>query len=279
MHRAHLARISVCRTGLVDRRAHLELDPHLLDVLAEDVADARAHDGLERRRLHADDGDAVALARQRRGALHADEAAADDDDALALALLGLAAAGLDVVDVAQHEDVAEVLEPGQREALGRAARGEHELGVGVLLALRGPDHLLREVHARHLVRHGGDARVVVPLLRAQLHLGRVRDQRLGELGPVDGQVALVADHGHGRGSAVLAEGLQKAEGGAAAAHHDHPLRPGGLAGEGVGPAVGLERGLVGLDVEAVLLLHELVDGERVRCGRVFDVARGDTEAS
>ena len=175
--------------------------------LADAVTDRKTEDSLERSSLHPNDRDVRTL-RARQRSLHPDERRPNDDDVL-LDLCVFAQRRIDsscVVDRAKDKDVVERV-PIDGDPVRHGPGSDDELIVRFRLAVREEDGVLVEIDRLDLLRtravssrsareqrapHGGelkiDAELVVERQIPQRDLGRVRDERLGELGAVDREV-------------------------------------------------------------------------------------------
>lgn len=183
----------------------MEFDAGFLEQFLEDLADFCSHNAFHGGLFHADDGDFV-LFREGIADFHTNEGGANDDNLLVL----LANSLEDVLDIrheAKQEDVTQFLESGQRKAARRASRREKKLTVRDRFTRRGRDGLLVEVDTGSFVEDEIDRSRIVPFLRTPFELLRVRDERLGQLGTVDGIVGFLGNDGDGALEVDFSQGL------------------------------------------------------------------------
>lgn len=211
------------RVGFFDRGAHVELDTFAFEDGLDGRADLLAEDALQRHFFHADDSHGI-VCTGCSGDFHADKRGTNHHNVLALVGSDGVYNLLDVVDVAQREDVAQHAEALHGQQPRRTARGEDQLRVRDAVAAALCGYCFGgKVDTVHFAVYPGHGARVKPALVAPLDLARVRNQRLAELGPVNGQVSLVGDDCDFARVALFPKTFDRSNSSRAAANYNHAV--------------------------------------------------------
>lgn len=260
----------------------------------EDAADLFAHDGFHGCLFHADDGHVVFFG-EGVANFHADKGAADDDNLLVLLLANSLQDGLHISHETEQKDVAQLLEPRQGKRPWDTSGCKNQLGIRDCLATFCGNGFILEVDRDHLVRDGLDSSLLIPVTRTPEEFFSIRNQSLGQLGPVDDEVWFPGDDSNGTFIVQFTNSLDQTKGTTPAAivniwyntTMDAGLPPDNDNIPGLGcrtlqdriPLTSPNSALVTLDINRTILFKNIEFIQGIRSRSILDISTPDIKTS